>query len=126
MRNLDGVAGLKCSDHLDDPDRQQARAAVAKRLRGTRVDQHAPTGGLGVLEPQLEARVAPLAGREAGADRFAGRGRRERTGLEPARDHRRDPGGSRHLGGDDLGVHSAGAEGRGVGADLKALEGLRI
>ena len=64
---------------LDDPDRQQAGAALAQRARGAASIDERAARGLGVLEPQLEARVARLAGGEARALALAGEHGRERV-----------------------------------------------
>ena len=61
---------------LDDADRQQARAALAQRARGAGVDDDRAARGLGVLQPQLEARVARLA---AAAKRVPDAARRRRA-----------------------------------------------
>ncbi len=67
-------------DHLDDPDRQQAGAALAQRPRRAGVDEHPAAGRLGVLEPQLEARVAACRGPGTGCRPAR---RRPRRGSSP-------------------------------------------
>ncbi len=63
---------------LDDADGQQAGAALAHGAHGAGVDHERAARGLGVLQPQLEARVARLAGGEARALALAGEHRGER------------------------------------------------
>ena len=77
--DLDRVARVEVAEHVDDPHRQQARAALAQRAGRARVHQHLPVAGLGVLQPQLEARVARRARREARADGLARQRRLERV-----------------------------------------------
>ena len=71
LADLDRVAGVEAAVDLDDADRQQRRAALAQRPRGAGVDAERPLRRLGVLQPQLEARVLALPGGEARADRLA-------------------------------------------------------
>ena len=67
----------------DVPPSRSARAAPASTI-----DRAA--GRLGVLQPELEARVAHRLRREARAHRLARPGARQHARLEPAADHGRD------------------------------------
>ena len=71
LADLDRVAGIETPVDLDDADRQQRRPAFAQRPGGAGVDAQRPLRRLGVLQPQLEARVLARPGREARADRLA-------------------------------------------------------
>ena len=75
-RDLDRIAGLEVALDGGDPDRQQARAALAQDPRGALVDEHAAVGGLRVLEPELEARGLAAPRRRSGCRRPLRRRRR--------------------------------------------------
>ena len=64
LADLDRVAGVEGARDVDDADRQQRRPALAQRPRGAGVDAQRPVRRLGVLQPQLEARVAARPGRK--------------------------------------------------------------
>ena len=109
----------------DDPDGQQlvppsrsARAAPASTTTRAR-------GGLRVAQPELEGAAAAGLGGETGADLLAGQARARRRG-QPLADDGRDAGRGRHLGGDDLRAHAAGAEHRRRAADVEALERAEV
>ena len=111
LGDVDGVARVERPD-LHDPDRQQRRAALAQRPRRSGVHLHGPVGRLGVLQPQLERRVARLAGGEAGPHALAGQRGLQRARAHAVGDDRRDAGRRGHLGGHDLRAHPARAERR--------------
>ena len=69
LGHVDRVAGVEAAADVDDPDRQQRRAALAQRAGGAGVDDDRAVRGLGVAQPELERRVARLLGREARARR---------------------------------------------------------
>jgi len=74
----------------------------SRSARGAGVDDDGPARGLGVLQPELEGRVAGVARGEARAGRLAVERRGQRAVAQPAADDRLDPARRRHLGGDDL------------------------
>ena len=122
LGDIDSIARVEIADHLDDANGEQAGAALAHGAHGAGVDHERAARGLGVLEPQLEARVARLAGGEARALALAGEHRGERWRAHAVADHGGDAGGGGHLGGDDLRAHAARAERRGRVADLHIVE----
>ena len=86
---LPSTSVIPTGSELVPPSRSACAAPASTMTR--------PCAGSGVLEPQLEARVARLPGREAGAARLAARARHSRSRGQAARDHRLDAGGGRHL-----------------------------
>src|SRR4051795_5165652 len=120
--DLHGVTGIEGPAHLDDPDRKQAGAAVAQRPRSALVDDQRAVRGLGVLQPELERRVALRPWREPRPLRPVRQRRAQRTLAQPVADHRRDAGRGCHLRGDDLRAHPAGAQRRGSVPDLQPLQ----
>ena len=115
--HLHRVAGRELSLHLRDPDREQARAALAQHPGRALVDHDPPLARLRVAEPQLEARGALRVRREPRADPLAPGRSREAPRLRSVADHHRDPGRARHLRRRHLAAHPARAEGRRSVAD---------
>ena len=120
--HLDGITGHKGAGDLHHPHRQQAGAALAQGVGRPGVDEDASTRRLGVLQPQLEARIASFAGHEAGPDVSARRGGGDHPRLEAARDHGLDPGRGGHLGRHDLGAHASRAQRRSGVADVEVVQ----
>ena len=113
--------GLEAAVDLGDPDRQQARAALAQDPGGAGVDEQTPARRLGVLEPELEAGLPALPAPRSGCRPPP---RRPPPSACPASVPLQItagiPGLARHLRRGDLAAHAARAEGRGAVADLHA------
>ena len=102
------------------PRRRRPRpAAATSRPRAARARRPASTThacrarGFAYFSQSLNERVARARAPEARARRARPPARgRSAPGSQPVADHRRDPGGGRHLGGDDLRAHPARAQRR--------------
>src|SRR4051794_28414726 len=108
--DVDRIARLEIPLDADHTDGQQARALLPKSTLRALVHEHAAAGRLRILEPELEARLAPRLRVEAGADRLARDGPLEGTRLGPVADHDRDARRGRHLGREHLASHAPRAE----------------
>ena len=89
-RDLDGVARVEVAAHVDDPDGQQAGAALAHARAAPASIRSVPREGLAYFSHSLKRAVARLARGEARALALAGEHRLQRLGTQAVADHRGD------------------------------------
>ena len=108
--------------HAGHADGQQRGAVLGQRALRAGVDVDAAGRRLAVAQPQLVRRDGPLVRGEARARPARRARRRARRRPRTVGDDGRDAPGARHLRGDDLGAHAAGAPARAACADLELVQ----